>query len=243
MKKLMAFTITVLSMAVAMAQAAPTAASVSINSREEMAAFLRSGRYTPVQDKAAFLKSVPGLPGLLSEISRADGQIAMNLFKTLLKNDYFKSKVPLKLLPSQQTAIVGTKADVQLAVTIAPYTVLAPEYAVLGDQQAYLLVHEALHSLVSDYKNPFHDHQVKNITNYLRQNRGAYERNAFLSFFLKNYVRYETLDSNGSYLFDLSVSAKPRCSVLQEEIPSENLAVAEKYFGLSCDFTEALFLF
>jgi len=236
MKKLMALTLTALSMAVATAQAAPATPPVSINSQEEMAAFLSSGRHTPVQDKAAFLKSVPGLPGLLTEISRADGQIAMDLLRALLKNDYFKSKVPLKLLPAQQTAIVGPKADVQLAVTIAPYTVLAPEYADLRDQQAYLLIHEALHSLVSDYKNPFHDHQVKNITNYLRKNRGAYESNAFLSFFLKNYVRYEANDSNSVNLFEPRLSAQLRCSGLQEEIPSENLAVAEKYFGLSCGF-------
>jgi|GEM_PF-5164440 hypothetical protein len=214
---------------------ASAAGSALLNDRTAMYKFLNSNLHTEVQDKAAFLNAVPEFKNILTELSVANPQVAIDILKVLLSSGIYQSKVGLALLPAQQTSIVGPQADVQLAVTIDQKTVLSPEYKTLGDQQAYLLIHEALHSLVSD-ESAFHNHQVKNITNYLRKNRGAYKADELTNFVRKNFLRMEESNTLSALYFNRSASAELLCAGLTKEFAWKDLVAASRFFGLTCDF-------
>ncbi|MNK98981.1 hypothetical protein D3C87_1193610 [compost metagenome] len=150
--------------------------AVMINNELVMRDFVSRSNLALVPDSLAFVKSIPDLSALISEIGEVNSEFALSVLSELVHANFYNSSASLNVLPAATTAVGGPAALVQLAVRWDNDIVLAPEFKTFKEK-SYLLVHEALHGVNTRRGGgggALHHERVRSVVNYLKANRGHY---------------------------------------------------------------------
>ena len=189
--------------------------------------FLEASSFKTILHNEQFLHAIPDLKKLILDISKVHPELALRVVKDLMTVTLYHSSVPLPLLPASTTAFSGPKADVQLAIRSGNEIILHPGIQKIKDA-SYVMVHEALHSLLSENEGPMHHHRVRAIVKYLKENRGSYDKESLQILLQKNkyYSQYRTSYSELEFfkLNDLDL----KCHAIG------NNEALEKYFDFDC---------
>lgn len=185
---------------------------------------------TQVRDNLTFIREINGFNKLITEIAKVDPQFATDIIRDLASVRFYISSAELDLLPHAQTSLPGTTpADVQLAIRTGSDILLAPQF--FENKFAdYTLIHEALHGLLKNASGPAHHQRVRNIVNYLYNNRGNLDSFKLNNMLAENdYIRgYHR--ANAKFVWNKKLIPEARCFFAQTDIMQE---VAE-YSNLEC---------
>ncbi|WPU63995.1 hypothetical protein [Peredibacter starrii] len=147
--------------------------------------FIEASSFKTILRNDEFLHSISDFQDLIQDISKAQPELALAVIKDLMRVNFYQSGSALPLLPASTTALSGPKADVQLAIRTGNDIFLAPGIQSIKDA-SYIMIHEALHSLLSDNQGPVHHHRVRAIVKYLKDNRGKYDKKSLQILLSKN---------------------------------------------------------
>lgn len=136
-----------------------------------------------------FLNEVPEFKVLMGKISQANPDFAYKVIKDLFNARIYMSPKSIPVLPYEQTTIAGKAADVQLALRDKNDIIFAPEFEV-STQKEYILLHEALHGILTDNVGAMHHQRVRNIVKYIYDNQNKLNAEDFTEFLAKN--NYDT---------------------------------------------------
>lgn len=203
--------------------------AILVNNEMVMRDFVARTNITPIEDNFKFLHEIPGLEELLNEIAKVNGRLAYQLLSDLLRVNFFAAEDDLHLLAPGQTGIGGPKAQIQLAIRFDYDVVLSPKFfsSQFKNQRAYLMIHEALHGVLDDSQGPLHHTRVRAFVNYLKTQRGNYDRTKMDAILQKKF--YSAPDDLTGMFFEESAPSQVRCFVSKfNEQPA-------KFLGLSCD--------
>lgn len=132
-----------------------------------------------------FLNEVPEFKVLMGKISQANPDFAYKVIKDLFNARIYMSPKSIPVLPYEQTTIAGKAADVQLALRDKNDIIFAPEFEV-STQKEYILLHEALHGILTDNVGAMHHQRVRNIVKYVYDNQNKLNAEGFTEFLAKN---------------------------------------------------------
>lgn len=190
--------------------------------------FLEASSFKTILRNEEFLNGIPDLRNLILDISKVHPELALAVVKDLMRVTLYHSSVALPLLPASTTAFSGPKADVQLAIRTGNEIILHRDIQKIKDA-SYVMIHEALHSLLSENEGPMHHHRVRAIVKYLKENRGSYDKESLQIHLVKNkyYSEYRTSYSELEFfkLNDLDL----KCYSIRGN------TYVEKYFNLNCN--------
>lgn len=130
----------------------------------------QSGGLETVSSNGAFLRSIKGFRELMDDVANVHPTFASDVINDLMSLRIYLSSFAIPKLPSVDTAVVGKEADVQVATRIGKELIIAPSFFEIKTSE-YLLLHEALHGLLSSNNGPLHHHRVRNIVSYIFNNR------------------------------------------------------------------------
>lgn len=216
---------------------------VMIGNELVMRDFVSRANFTQVEDTITFLDSIPGFREYIFELARTNGKFAEQVLQNLLKTTIYLSDTDLELLSANQTAVGGLKAQVQLAIRWGNEILISPKFfsEEFKDQRTYLMIHESLHGIL-DGEGAIHHTRVRTIVNYLKTNRGNYNKQSLREMLDKNgvntYIKFEQYDG---FIFDANPPPNMRCFVLMKDSGLNRYTVElQRYLGLSCssDFVE-----
>ena len=189
--------------------------------------FLESSSFKTILHNEEFLNSIPDLKNLIMDISKVHPELALEVVKDLMTVTFYQSSVPLPLLPASTTAFSGPKADVQLAIRTGNEIILHPSIQKIKDA-SYVMIHEALHSLLNENEGPMHHHRVRAIVKYLKENRGSYDKEAFDILLQKNKFNYKYRTYYSELEFFKMKDIDLKCYTIR------NNDSIQKYFGFDC---------
>jgi hypothetical protein len=130
---------------------------------------LLPGQMESVTSNLKFINSVKGFRKLIHAIAEVNPDLASSIIFDLSEASIYTTKEKLKLLPYDQTTMNGRAADIQLAVRIDSDIVFGPEFMEYEEAQ-YVLLHEALHGLLTNNSGPMHHIRVRSIVKYIHDN-------------------------------------------------------------------------
>lgn len=193
--------------------------------------FMEGSSFETVLKNEKFLKSIPDFHELILEISKVNGEFARRVVLDLMQATLFQSKIALPLLPASTTALSGPKADVQLAIRMSSEIILHPDFLKVK-YASYVMIHEALHSLLAENEGPMHHHRVRNIVKYLKDYRGRYNKESLNILLQKNKYQGNNLTgvaALGRHTFKNDIDLNVRCYLTQN---SEEM---NRYLGINCE--------
>lgn len=150
---------------------------------------LLPGQMQSVTSNLKFINSVKGFRKLIHAIAEVNPDLASSVIFDLSGASIYTTKEQLKLLPYDQTTMNGRAAEVQLAVRIDNDIIFGPEF--IGyEESEYVLLHEALHGLLTNNSGPMHHVRVRTIVKYIHDNINNLDKEELKLVLDKN--NYET---------------------------------------------------
>lgn len=197
---------------------------------------------TKIQNNLEFMNSISGFRKLITKLAQVNTTFAFSVINELNTVTLYKSVSSLPLLPYSVTTISGKGATIQLATRINYEVILAPEFFE-NSQQELIILHEALHGLLSENSGPLHHQRVRNIVRYIYENLDTLNTDSLNAVLAENYFynqyaqtndekSYEDIEAAISYAFDKDNHESLRCYMAQRNYKTEFLV---DYLNLKCE--------
>ena len=163
-----------------------------------------------VESNIKFLQKIKNFKKIVEEIAKVNPEFASEIISDLAKAKLHISNTSLPLLPYYQTTIAsGAPAQIQLATRTGQDIIFAPEFFE-NDYAPYTLIHESLHGLLSNNAGPAHHQRVRNIVNYLFNNRSNLTASQ-LKVVLENNNYSTRDDKSESHVWNKELDSEIRC--------------------------------
>jgi hypothetical protein len=162
-----------------------------------------------------FLDSVPEFKPLIHLIAKANPRFASAIISDLSNAKMYMSPGALPILPYDLTTIAGKGADVQLAIRNKNEILFSRKF-LDSAQKEYILIHEALHGILSDNSGPLHHQRVRNIVKYIYDNKNNLDANDFKEFLRDNNFESKSEDQEVAYVWNDKANASLRCYYASE---------------------------
>ncbi|MGE3759690.1 MAG: hypothetical protein AB7H97_18125 [Pseudobdellovibrionaceae bacterium] len=148
--------------------------------------FLEKTNLEKLDDSKEFAESVPEFKGLVIEIMKAHPEFGLMVWNQIAANEIWVTESPLPILPAAATAVVGPKAEVQVAIRYGDRIVISvPAFERVNKD--YILLHEALHGVVNE-RGAWKHEAVRAIVKAVRNMRGQMTYQKLTKLLQKNNV-------------------------------------------------------
>lgn len=132
--------------------------------------FLKENAIEQVDSSRKFAESVPEFKELVIELMKAHPMFGLAVWNQIAENEVWTTQAELPLLPETATALVGDKAEIQVAIRQGNRIIISlPAFEQVD--KASILLHEAMHGLI-DEKGAWLHENVRAVVRAVKDMRG-----------------------------------------------------------------------